>query len=100
MFDHIDRAGSPTIIIDDATGSATGIPLAPEVSDALKQASLPLVAPTRGANGDAGSATKPGTTVANVTQQNYFVDVGDQGRVADAQGAQQAVRHGVLVARP
>ncbi len=74
MFDHIDRAGSPTIIIDDATGSATGIPLAPEVSDALKQASLPLVAPTRGANGDAGSATKPGTTVANVTQQNYFVD--------------------------
>ncbi|HWE72833.1 MAG TPA: alkaline phosphatase family protein [Stellaceae bacterium] len=75
IFDHIDRAGAPTIIVDDATGSATGIPLAPEVSDALKQASLPLAAPSRGANGETGTMSKPGTTVANVTQQNYFVDV-------------------------
>jgi hypothetical protein len=75
IFDHIDRAGAPTIVVDDATGSPAGIPLAPEVSDALKQASLPLAAPSRGANGDAGTMSKPGTTVANVTQQNYFVDV-------------------------
>ncbi|HEX4192091.1 MAG TPA: nucleotide pyrophosphatase/phosphodiesterase family protein [Stellaceae bacterium] len=75
IFDHIDRAGAPTIVVDDATGSASGIPLAPEVSDALKQAALPLTAPSRGANGEAGTMAKPGTTVANVTQQNYFVDV-------------------------
>ena len=75
LFDHVDRAGAPTIIVDDATGRASGIPLAPEVSDALQQASLPLTAPTRGANGDTGTMSKPGTTVANVAQQNYFVDV-------------------------
>ena len=75
IFDHIDRGGAPTIIVDDATGTANGIPLAPEISDALKQASLPLAAPSRGANGDAGTMSKPGTTVANVVQQNYFVDV-------------------------
>ena len=75
IFDHIDRAGGPTIIVDDATGTANGIPLAPEVSDAMKQASLPLVAPSRGANGETGTMSKPGTTVANVAQQNYFVDV-------------------------
>jgi len=75
IFDHIDRAGASTIIIDDATGSANGIPLAPEISDALKQAALPLAAPSRGANGETGTMSKPGTTVANVKQQNYFVDV-------------------------
>ena len=75
IFDHIDRAGAPTIVVDDATGTAAGIPLAPEVSDALKQAALPLAAPSRGANGETGTMSKPGTTVANVTQQNYFVNV-------------------------
>ena len=75
IFDHVDRAGAPTIVVDDATGTANGIPLAPEISDALKQASLPLAAPSRGANGETGTMSKPGTTVANITQQNYFVDV-------------------------
>ncbi len=75
IFDHIDRAGSPTIVVDDATGTPAGIPLAPEVSDALKQASLPVATPSRGANGDTGTMSKPGTTVANLQQQNYFVDV-------------------------
>ncbi len=75
IFDHVDRAGAPTIIVDDATGTPSGIPLAPEISDALKQASLPLAAPTRSANGETGTMSKPGTTVANITQQNYFVDV-------------------------
>ena len=32
-------------------------------------------------------------------QQAYFADVADQGRAADVQGARQAVRAGVLVAR-
>jgi arylsulfatase A-like enzyme len=75
IFDHLDRAGAPTIVVDDATGTANGIPLAPEISDALKRAALPLAAPSRGANGETGAMSKPGTTAANVTQQNYFVDV-------------------------
>jgi arylsulfatase A-like enzyme len=75
IFDHLDRTGAPTIIVDDATGTPAGIPLAPEISDALKQASLPLAAPSRGANGETGTMSKPGTTTPNITQQNYFVDV-------------------------
>jgi len=75
MFDHTDRKGETTIIVDDATGSAAGIPLAQPLQDALKAAGLPLAAPTRGANGAAGDATKPGATVANVDQQKYFADV-------------------------
>jgi len=98
IFDHIDRAGAPTIIIDDATGSANGIPLAPEISDVLKQAALPLAAPSRGANGETGTMSKPGTTVANVKQQN-FRRCRDQGRAAHVQDAQPAFRDGLLVAR-
>jgi len=45
------------------------------VKAALGAAGLPLVAPSRGENGKPGNATTPGTTVANVTQQDYFVDV-------------------------
>ncbi|HZT52058.1 MAG TPA: alkaline phosphatase family protein [Stellaceae bacterium] len=72
IFDHTDRTGAPTIVIDDATGSRAGIPLAPEVERALAAAGLPLAAPGRGANRDAGDASRPGTQVANVTQQDYF----------------------------
>ena len=75
IFDHTNRTGAPTIVIDDATGSPVGIPLSPEVAQALGAAGLPLATPSRGDNGKAGNATTPGTTVANVTQQNYFVDV-------------------------
>ncbi len=75
MFDHTDRKGETTIIVDDATGSAAGVPLSQPMQDALKAAGLPATAPTRGANGAAGDAKKPGTTVANVDQQKYFADV-------------------------
>src|SRR5215472_15900157 len=75
IFDHTDRTGSPTIVVDDATGSDKGIPLSDEVKTALAAAGLPLVAPSRGDNGKPGSATTPGTSVANLTQQDYFVDV-------------------------
>ncbi|HUA54495.1 MAG TPA: alkaline phosphatase family protein [Candidatus Sulfotelmatobacter sp.] len=74
IFDHTDRSGEPTVVIDDATGSPAGIELSKPVIDALKAAGLPLVAPPRGANGKLGNATTPGTTVANVDQQRYFVD--------------------------
>jgi Type I phosphodiesterase / nucleotide pyrophosphatase len=75
MFDHTERSGSPTIIVDDSTGSADGIPLTKEFQDALTKAGLPLSTPGRGANGSAGNAKTPGTTVANVIQQRYFTDI-------------------------
>jgi arylsulfatase A-like enzyme len=75
IFDHEDRTGTQTIVIDDATGGPAGIPLSDEMAAAVSVAGLPAAAPSRGDNGKAGNATTPGTTVANVTQQDYFADV-------------------------
>ncbi len=78
IFDHTDRVNQPgehTIVVDDSTGSKIGAPLTAEMQAALSKAGLPLVAPTRGKNGAAGTFDKPGTTVANVDQQAYFADV-------------------------
>lgn len=72
--DHLARNGDTTIVIDDATGSASGVPLSPALQDALRTATLPLVAPGRGENGKTGTATVAGTTVPNRVQQDYFVD--------------------------
>jgi hypothetical protein len=80
IFDHTERTGLHTIILDDATGSAdkdghpVGIPLSDEVRAALQAAGLPLAPPSRGANGAAGGFDTPGTTVANVEQQAWFTD--------------------------
>jgi hypothetical protein len=75
IFDHTDRTGEPTVIFDDSTGSANGIPLSNEVQAALAKAGLPMTAPGRGDNGKSGDFKTPGTSVANVTQQNYFAEV-------------------------
>jgi hypothetical protein len=75
IFDHTDRTGGPTIVVDDSTGSQKGVPLSDEMKKALTAAGLPLAAPSRGANGDPGDFKKPGTTVANVVQQDYFAAV-------------------------
>jgi hypothetical protein len=72
IFDHTERTGTRTILIDDATGSGKGIPLSDEVSERLKAANLPLITPPRGANRDYGSMTTPGTLTPNVAQQQYF----------------------------
>ena len=78
MFDHTERSGNETIIMDDSTGSAGGIPLSQAMKDALSAAGLPLVAPSRkdtpGDNSKAGDFKSPGTLVANVVQQKYFAD--------------------------
>ena len=71
IFDHTQRSGTDTIIVDDQTGSAAGIPLSAELRDRLATASLPAIAPTRGDNGKAGDATTPGTLAANVAQQPH-----------------------------
>ena len=75
IFDHTMRAGDSTIVIDDSTGRAGGIPLSEAMRQALVDVGLPLQAPTRGENGEGGTSTRPGTHSANVEQQNYFVDV-------------------------
>ncbi len=75
MFDHTARSGERTIIVDDSTGNAGGIPLSQAMKDALTVANLPLAAPSRGQNGKAGDAHTSGTVVANVEQQKYFADV-------------------------
>ncbi len=72
-----------TVIIDDATGSAAGVPLPAAISSALIAASLPTTAPNRqnGAastsqlsNGFSGNNATPGTLAANVNQQQFFAD--------------------------
>jgi hypothetical protein len=72
-----------TVFVDDATGSASGIPLRSDIAAALTAAGLPTVAPNRsngcGAtdqcnNGFSGNNTTPGTTSANLVQQQFFAD--------------------------
>src|SRR5271169_5907653 len=75
IFDHTDRTGAPTIVVDDSTGSPSGIPLSQEVQTGMTVAEIPLAAPSRGDNGKAGTAATPGTKIANVGQQDYFADV-------------------------
>jgi arylsulfatase A-like enzyme len=81
MFDHTERTGTKTIILDDQTGAVDkdgkliGIPLSDEIKDALTKANMPLATPGRGDNGKAGDAKTPGTTAANIAQQGYLTDV-------------------------
>jgi Type I phosphodiesterase / nucleotide pyrophosphatase len=70
IFDHTERTGTQTIIVDDSTGSPKGIPLSAEMIERLKAADLPPAPPPRGAN-----ANYAGTQVANVVQQDYFAAV-------------------------
>jgi predicted AlkP superfamily pyrophosphatase or phosphodiesterase len=72
IFDSTERSGETTILIDDATGTPKGIPLSAEVTQRLQALNLPLAAPSRGVNGAAGNVSTPGTTSANVVQQDYF----------------------------
>jgi arylsulfatase A-like enzyme len=61
IWDHTARDGQSTIIIDDATGSPTGVPLSPEIAQALAAAGLP--------------ATPPARALPNRAQQDYFVRI-------------------------
>ena len=70
-----------TVFVDDQTGSASGIPLRPDVASAMSAEGLPLVAPNRSNdcapksrcdNGYSGTGLVPGTNVANVGQQRYL----------------------------
>lgn len=74
MFDHLERSGVESIIIDDSTGRG-GIPLSPELKYQLSTLGISEQAPTRGANAPSGNSFTPGTKSANLDQQQYFVDI-------------------------
>jgi hypothetical protein len=61
-----------TIILDDGTGTPDGVPLAPEVSAALRDAGLPTATPARVQ--PTGNNTTPGTKIPNIVQQAFFAD--------------------------
>ncbi len=85
---HWDRQGylstSGAVILDDATGTVSGLPVPPELRKQMLAAGLPDEAPLRTNghaessqynNGFAGDAAKPGTLEANVVQQSWFANV-------------------------
>lgn len=73
------------IIVDDSTGDpVNGLPLPPEILDALEKANLPQDSPLRSNgfpessiwnNGFFGDATTPGTVASNNVQEQWFADV-------------------------
>jgi len=74
IFDHTERTGQKTVIIDDSTGTKNGIPLAGWVTDGLAAAKLPLASPTRGDNGKSGNAKTAGTLAPNAEQQGWMIE--------------------------
>ena len=64
-----------TVIVDDATGTANGVPLPEYIIAALAQAHIDETTPARGANSNSGNFEVPGTTHANIDQQAYFLRV-------------------------
>ncbi len=78
LLDVTSRDGEGTIEIDDDTGGRDGghgIPLAAEITAALKAAGLETLPPDRGLNGGGGSFNMPGVQVANVEQQDWMAAV-------------------------
>jgi arylsulfatase A-like enzyme len=76
--DVTSRDGLGTIEIDDDTGGRDGghgIPLAPEITAAIKAAGLETLPPDRGLNGGGGAFNMPGVLVANVEQQDWLAAV-------------------------
>ena len=45
IFDHTERTGAKTVIVDDTTGHKSGIPLSDEVKQRITRAQLPTEAP-------------------------------------------------------
>ncbi len=62
-----------TVIVDDATGGADGVPIDARLRAALSAAGLPAATPRR--RQPAGDLTHAGTHDSNVEQQRWFIDV-------------------------
>jgi arylsulfatase A-like enzyme len=83
QFGHLDSNGA--IILDDSTGDpANGLPLPPEILEAMEKADLAQDSPLRSNgysdasqwnSGFQGDATTPGTIAANIVQQQWLADV-------------------------
>ena len=87
IFDHTDKVGTAglhSIIIDDATGGKNGVALSDEMKEALTNANLPLVTPSRATS---SRATSTRTTSACRCRRHR-----GQARGAHAKGQGQAVR--------
>jgi arylsulfatase A-like enzyme len=71
------RDGVGTIVIDDGTNipGGDGLPLDKDITAAIKAAGLPAAPPDRGLNSYPGAYNMPGVQVANVEQQDWFVEV-------------------------
>ncbi len=78
IFDHTERFGEQTIVIDDMTGRPGGIALNNDIQARLRSAGLDVEAPSRGDNGRAGDFQNAGTLQANATQQDYFLSAATQ----------------------
>lgn len=61
-----------TVILDDATGSPAGVPVAPAIAAELAAAGLPPAPPRR--RQPAGSVALAGTLQTNAVQQQWLVD--------------------------
>lgn len=61
-----------TVILDDSTGSANGVPVTPEIQGALTAAGLGNVPTPR--EQSTGTVSQPGTHAANIGQQKWFAD--------------------------
>jgi arylsulfatase A-like enzyme len=75
IFDHTERSGEPTIVVDDSTGRSDGIPLSEEMKRRIRAVGLEPQTPERGENGKRGTFQERGTLEANTLQQEYFVNV-------------------------
>jgi len=74
VFDHTERSGEQTVVIDDMTGRPGGVVLSKDIKARLTSAGVGVEAPSRGDNGRAGDIRKPGTLEANTVQQDYFLN--------------------------
>jgi arylsulfatase A-like enzyme len=76
IFDPRAVTDGEGLVIDDMTGDAVkGIALSPEWVDAIKAAKLKPEAMGRGENGNGGDNHSPGTWIANLGQQQYFLEL-------------------------
>ena len=69
------RDGKGTIVLDSTYGGEGAIALAPEIAAAIENAGLAPSPPRRGPEFSGGDFKTPGTLLANVPQQDWFVGV-------------------------
>lgn len=82
------QASRQTIIVDDATGTASGVQLSKALLERLRSQRIPAEAPTRSNgyrdnsvynNGNRGDLSHSGTLEPNVVQQQWMADVTTRG---------------------